>query len=151
MFPFLHIMTTNGSWIFHELFSTTNLHEFPRIIIQHRGTKTQSFLSFFEKRLPFFIISSTLKMFLYLFTPFWFSLSNRAHTNWYGEMIKNRFASEKKEKHFWMSFGKRCCSRKNAKASAKRTKKNWAHKTHDRGAVKINEQLHALYVSVFYI
>ena len=42
---FSHIMTTNRPWIFHELFSTTDLHEFPRIIIQHRDTKTQSILS----------------------------------------------------------------------------------------------------------
>jgi len=32
---------------------------------------------------------------------------------------------KKEEKHFWMSFGKRCCLRKNAKAFAKRPKKNW--------------------------
>jgi hypothetical protein len=30
---------------------------------------------------------------------------------------------KKEEKHFWMSFGKRCCLRKNAKAFAKRAKK----------------------------
>ena len=72
MFLFLHIMTTNGAWIFHELFSTTNLHEFPRIIIQHRGTKTQSFLSFFEKRLRFFIFHQRRNCFYIFFVLFYF-------------------------------------------------------------------------------
>ena len=57
---------------------------------------------------------------------------------------------KKEEKHFWMTFyNKRCCLRKNAKAFAKRIKKYWAHKTHDRGAVKINEQLHGNYMFLF--
>ncbi len=49
-----------------------------------------------------------------------------------------------------MTFGKRWCLRKNAKAFAKRIKKNWVHKTHDRGAVRINEQLHGNYMFLFF-
>jgi len=148
MFLFLHIMTTNRPWIIHELFSTTDLHKFLRIIIQHRDTKTQSFFILFWETLAFFYFSSTQELFLYFFRPFLFPLSNRAHTIWYGEIIKKRFASKKNIKTGLADIPQTPMLTKKRQGVRKKGEKR-VHKTHGRGAVRINEQFHGNYMFLF--
>ena len=153
MFLFLHIMTTNRPWIFHELFSTTNLHESSRISTNNNSTQrykdTEFFYLFLRNACVFLLFHQPWKCFYIFFLLFDFLWATGRTPYDMERWSKTASLRKKEEKHFWMTFGKRWCLRKNAKAFAKRPKKNWVHKTHDRGAVRINEQLHGNYMFLF--